>query len=107
MHAFHGLHPEEKIIGNDFELDLDVQYIPDLGIISGIADTVNYVRLFEIVHEQMMIPRDLLETFAMELADLVHREFPRVKKIDISIKKLHPPINGFSGNVGVRFNKSF
>ena len=50
---------------------------------------------------------ELLETFVMEVTDLLHKKYPSVKKIDISLSKLNPPIAKFTGSVGVKYSKEF
>jgi 7,8-dihydroneopterin aldolase/epimerase/oxygenase len=103
FHAFHGLFPEEKKTGNDFDVQLIVDYYPGEEIITSIDATVNYARLYEIIKTEMQKPRELLETLAMEITEIIHESFQQVIKIDINIKKLHPPITQFTGSVGVRY----
>ena len=107
FYAFHGLYGEEKKTGNEFEVSLCIDFDPVETVITNIAVTVNYARLYEIVKTEMQKPRALLETLAMEIVESIHVSFPQINKADISIKKLHPPIIQFSGNVGVRYQKEF
>ena len=105
--SFHGLYAEEKKTGNEFEVNLTVSYMPPPGLITGIEETVNYTKLSELVKEEMQKPRDLLETLVMEITGLIHSSFPQVKKVEIAVTKLHPPITQFTGTVGVRYQKEF
>jgi 7,8-dihydroneopterin aldolase/epimerase/oxygenase len=105
--AYHGLFAEERKTGNEFEVNLAVSYIPDQKVITQLEHSINYVKLHELIKAEMKQHRDLLETFVMELAEKVHTEFPSVKKIDISIEKLHPPIVRFTGSVGVKYTKEY
>jgi 7,8-dihydroneopterin aldolase/epimerase/oxygenase len=107
FHAYHGLYPEEKKTGNEFEVALSVDYLSGEDIIKTLDATVNYARLFEIIKTEMQKPRELLETLAMEIAAIIYQTYPQVTKIDLSIKKLHPPIVQFTGHVGVRYLKEF
>jgi len=104
--AFHGVYEEEKKVGNDYEVNLDVSFYIKKKIIH-LAETADYSRLHAIISEEMQIPRKLLETFLMELAERIRDEFPQLKKIDASIRKLHPPIPGIVGNVAVRYSKEY
>ncbi|MBK7289287.1 MAG: dihydroneopterin aldolase [Chitinophagaceae bacterium] len=81
--------------GNEFEVKLAVSYDPGSELIDELVETVNYASLFSILQEEMQKPRELLETFVMEVADLLHKKYPSVKKIDISLSKLNPPIAKF------------
>jgi dihydroneopterin aldolase len=105
--AFHGFYEEERKTGNEFELDIAVTYQPTSGTITGIADTVNYVDLYSLLKTEMQKPRHLMETLVMEVAELIHLSFSQVKKIDISITKLHVPIAQFTGTAGVRYKKEY
>lgn len=105
--AFHGLYQEEKIIGNEFEVNLTVAHVSKKATIADLDDTINYAGLYSMLQTEMQKPRELLETFAMELAEGIHVAFPLVKKIDIAITKLHPPIPRFTGTVTVSYSREF
>jgi 7,8-dihydroneopterin aldolase/epimerase/oxygenase len=105
--AYHGLYAEERKTGNEFEIDISVAYQPASGTITGISDTVNYSGLYALLKTEMQKPRHLLETFVMEVAEVIHLSFPQIKKIEISITKLHVPIAKFTGTAGVRYEKDY
>ena len=105
--AYHGLYAEETKTGNEFEINLVVSYQPSSGTITGIADTVNYAELYALMKTEMQKPRHLLETLVMEVTEIIHAAFPQVKKLEISITKLHVPIAKFTGTAGVRYKKDF
>ena len=105
--AHHGLYAEERKTGNEFEVNLIVSYQPSSGTITDISDTVNYVQLYDLLKVEMQKPRHLLETFVMGVTELIHVAFPQIKKVKISITKLHPPIAKFTGTVGVNYTKEY
>jgi 7,8-dihydroneopterin aldolase/epimerase/oxygenase len=105
--AKHGLFAEEQKIGNEFEVDLFVFYDPGDILINELSETVNYASLFAILKDEMQKPRKLLETFVMEITDLLHSIYPSIRKIEINISKLNPPIVKFTGRVGVKYVKEF
>ena len=107
FYAYHGLYAEEKKAGNEFEINLTVSYSPVSGTITGISDTVNYAELYALLKKEMQHPRHLLETLMMEVTEAIHLSFPMIKKIEISITKLHVPIVQFTGTAAVRFVKEF
>jgi hypothetical protein len=43
----------------------------------------------------------------METGKEIHYEFPYVKSISISIKKMHPPVEGMQGAAGVSWHREF
>ena len=105
--AYHGLFAEERKTGNEFEVNLAVSFEPDETVITELNHSINYAKLHALVKEEMKQHRDLLETFVMELAEKIKTVFPEIKKIDISIEKLHPPIIQFHGSVGVKYVKEY
>lgn len=109
LHFFakHGLYAEERKTGNEFEVNLTIAYEPTSGTITDLSDTVNYVYIYDLLKMEMQKPRNLLETFAMEVTELMHSSFPEIKKIEISITKLHPPIVKFTGTIGVKYSKEY
>ena len=104
--AHHGLYPEEKKVGAEFEVNLFVSFYPS-DKITALDETINYEKLYRLLKEEMQKPRELLETFVMEVTQVIHLSFPSVKKIEISISKLQAPIAGFIGNVTVEYSKEF
>lgn len=100
--AYHGLHDEEKIRGNDFEVDVVVYYRP-LKTVQSINETINYEEVFRLVEARMRIATPLLETVAMEMAHGILNKFLLSEEVKVSIKKLNPPIKDIKGSVGVSF----
>jgi dihydroneopterin aldolase len=105
--AYHGLYAEERKTGNEFEINLSVSYQPLSGTITDISDTINYAELYTLLKTEMQKPRHLLETFLMEVSEIIHLAFPQIKKIEISITKLHVPIAKFNGTAGVNYEKEY
>ena len=105
--AYHGLYAEEKKTGNEFEINLLVTYNSITGTIKNLSETVNYSALYNILKSEMQKPRGLLETFVMEVAETIYAAFPFIKKVDLTITKIQPPIAGFTGSVGVKYLKEY
>jgi dihydroneopterin aldolase len=104
--AYHGLYEEEQKTGNEYEVNLTASFEPE-AVITDISDTLNYVNLYELIREEMSKPTDLLETLAMTITTRIHEKMPGIKKISISIYKLHPPISKFPGVVGASYEKEW
>jgi dihydroneopterin aldolase len=103
----HGMYAEERKVGNQFEIDLTVSYKAPKQTITSIEETVNYVGIYRIVEEEFSAHKHLLETCAMQICGRLHDQFPEIKKVCISIKKISPPITNFTGSVGVTFSRNF
>ena len=105
--AYHGLQPEERQKGNDFVVNMEVSYVSKGGIVTSLEDTIDYAQLFNIINTTMQLPVDLLETLVQTIAHDVHRQFPHVKHVIVSVEKLNPPIDKFSGSAAVSYRAEF
>lgn len=105
--AYHGLYDLEKKNGNEFELDVAISFRHAEGIIRHIDDTINYASVYEIINVEMQKPRELLETFLDELAQLLKSSFPRILNVDLTLYKLTAPIEELKGKVGVQLRRDF
>ena len=107
FYGFHGLYVNESFTGNEFEIDLRVRIHPAVEVIRKMEESISYVSLYELVKKRMQQREALLETLAMDIANLVNKEFAGVKEINISITKLTPPFENFLGKVGISYQKIF
>ena len=105
--AAHGLYTEEKLVENEFEVNLSLQVKAPKTKITSIDQTINYARVYELTKEIVTKPEALLETLAMRIADTLRQQFPSLKKISVQVIKLHPPIASFSGSVSVTYSCKF
>ena len=105
--AYHGCLIEEKKIGSDYSVDLEVE--ADLKISSTtdmLSDTVDYVLLNKIVKEEMQKPSHLLETVASQILNRLFNEDNLVEKATVWISKLNPPIGGDVEKVTIKMTKN-
>ncbi|MBU3743932.1 MAG: dihydroneopterin aldolase [Sediminibacterium sp.] len=102
--GFHGLYPEEATLGNEFEVNVTIRVGEEHPTIDAHTPPVDYSKAFQIIDARMKIATPLLETLATEIANDLLQSFPPAVHISISICKLHPPIPGFTGKVGVEFD---
>ncbi|NQV51537.1 MAG: dihydroneopterin aldolase [Flavobacteriales bacterium] len=93
MHAKHGCHAEERRTGGPFSVDVCVygDFSPAT-LSDDIQDAVDYVGLMDLVTEIMAIPKNLIETVAADLAGAILERFQTVRKVDITIRKMKPPV---------------
>lgn len=106
IRAFHGLYPEERIIGNDFILDVFVT-IPGTTHIDHIADTVNYQGLYNIVKKVMAIPQPLLEQVVYSITDAIKEKYPEIQKSSVTLRKMNPPMGATIRNSMVSLEKTY
>ncbi len=104
--AYHGLYKEEKVLGAEFEVNAAIVIAAEEKI-TELKQTVNYVSVYNMIKKRMAIATPLLETLAQELIEEIYQSDKRIESISISIKKIHPPLTNFTGNVSVSLIKHF
>jgi dihydroneopterin aldolase len=93
--AYHGWYPEEQKLGNQFIVDIDVDFDAEKHFSEDrLSNTINYEQLYEIVEEQMKQTKKLIETVARNILNDTKKRFPAAKNVRVSIKKLNPPLKG-------------
>ncbi|MGN7989836.1 dihydroneopterin aldolase [Pedobacter sp. 22226] len=101
--ALHGYYPEEQLIGNHFVVDLETEFTPQ-GFDDELAQTVNYEDLNNIILLEMKHTQKLLETVLKNIISKVIELYPFVDTINVSIKKLNPPMPGQIGHSFVKLS---
>lgn len=98
--AHHGLYEEERVIGNDFMLDVWIDTNIQMAAVitehnvEKVVNTVNYELVYEICRIEMGKPQKLLETVIEEIIYRLKRHFPNMQMIQIKLRKMTPPIGG-------------
>ena len=101
FHSFHGIYDEEKATGGEFLVNVNAGF--NCNEATNLGDTVDYVTVFELVKTRMNQPTPLLETIAIDIANTILAQFSIIEEVQISIKKIEPPIPDFRGSVGVSY----
>ncbi len=104
--SYHGIHEEEKILGNEYEVNAEVSF-EEKGPVVHIHETINYTQIYALIKQRMNIPTHLLETVAQDLAQQIRALDPVIKSITISIEKKNPPLPNIQGSVGVTYKREF
>ena len=103
FYAYHGVMPQEKVVGNTFWVSLTVEADVFAAAESDrLEDTLSYAEMFEVVKGEMAVPSQLLEHLAARIAKSLRLRFPSITGIDITVTKKNPPIVGQMEGVGVR-----
>jgi len=101
--ALHGFYPEEQLTGNHFIIDLETEFSP-LGFDDELKQTVNYEDLNTIILEEMKNTQKLLETVLNNIITKVIKLYPFLETVNVSIKKLNPPMPGQIGHSFVKLS---
>ncbi|MCX6326563.1 MAG: dihydroneopterin aldolase [Bacteroidia bacterium] len=102
FYSFHGHFKEERIVGNKFLVDVNIETDMTMAAESdNLKDAVNYQRVYEIIKQQMDHKSHLLENIAGRILDAIYAEMDGIKKATVKVSKMNPPMGGKIGSVSV------
>lgn len=102
FHAFHGVLQQEGIVGNDYLVNLVLDYDFSSALkTDDLQGTLNYAEVYQKVREEMAVPSKLLEHVAGRIAHRLFSDFPEIQKLQLSITKVNPPMGANSDGAGV------
>ncbi|MDE6177352.1 MAG: dihydroneopterin aldolase [Paramuribaculum sp.] len=109
IHACHGVMPQERIVGNEFELSLRLDL--DRSVAEGAANdsldlTVNYAEVIETIRNEMKRESLLLENVVRRIAVAILSRFDAIEGGCIDLRKLTPPCGVECEGVGVTISFS-
>lgn len=94
-HAKHGYYKEERVEGNDFEVDL-IFYadLAEAGKLDDLNKTIDYQEAEELVRTIMEGPSvKLIETLCHSIGERLIENFDKVSKLEVKVRKLNPPLS--------------
>ena len=108
IYAFHGVLPEEKILGTYYILSLEIKAnLLKAAETDCLEDTINYAEINKIIHEEMKISSELLEHVAGRILEKIKEKFSEISSIKIKITKTKPPMQGEMVGVSIVLKKNF
>lgn len=98
FYAYHGVLPQERIVGGHYRIDVELVIIPPLRALTEdvLDDTVNYADAFALIRQQMDQPVNLLEHLANRITEALYAQFPQIEAVKLQITKVTPPISGIA-----------
>lgn len=105
FHAFHGVMPQERLTGNDYRVDLKIDFPLEKAVGSDdVDDTLNYATVYTAVKEEMDVPSQLIERVAYRIADRLFRTFKAINEVEIKVEKCNPPMGADCEGSGVELH---
>ena len=105
FHAFHGVLPQERLVGGNFVVDLRVGYpLAQTMASDQVEDTLNYASLYALVEREMQQPSALLEHVAGRITQAIAKNFPQALSIDLTLTKQNPPMGADCKGAGVEMH---
>ncbi len=102
FHAYHGVMPQERMVGNDYNVSLRIRYDISQAMVSDkVEDTLNYAEVFQLVSQEMAVPSSLIERVAGRIGDRLFRRFPTIEEMELKIMKINPPMGADCEGAGV------
>lgn len=94
IYAFHGLHPEEKKLGQRFYVSLDCSLdLKEAGESDDYAKTICYKKLTDIVLQVATERRfKIIEALAETVSEAVLETFPKIREVKVRVDKPAAPI---------------
>lgn len=104
FHAFHGLLPHERKVGNEFEVNIRVSFqITDSSVADDLSGSLCYAELYALAKEIMNIPANTLEHVAAALGKAILSRWNSLESVETSVSKIAPPIPSFHGKATVKW----
>ncbi|MCU9615265.1 dihydroneopterin aldolase [Caldibacillus lycopersici] len=108
FYGYHGVLPEEKVLGQRFIVDLTVAAdLKKAGETDDLAETVNYAEMYfvckEIVEGESY---QLIEAVAEKIAQTILEKYSKVQFCTVKLIKPDPPIPGHYRSVAVEITRT-
>lgn len=107
FYGYHGVLPQERELGQQFEVDLELQLdLREPGKTDDPGQTVDYAGVYETVRRVVTgAPSKLIEAVAEQIAGAVLRQFD-VQQVLVRVKKPAAPVPGQFGYMAVEIVRS-
>ncbi len=101
-----GYYPEEKVIGQDLEVDIEVS-VKAQGEADQLEATINYATIYEQVAQVVKASRvDLIEALIEEIIEAVGQIDPsRTNRVRVRLRKMNVPIDGVFDSVEIEMER--
>ncbi len=103
FYSFHGCLHEESVVGAEYLVNIMVETnTDDAEKNDNLQSTVDYVDIYNAIKKEMDKPSKLLESVMERMIVSIKGISADISGIDVSIKKLSPPIGGNVDSVELR-----
>ena len=107
IYAYHGVLPEENIVGTYYLVNLEVHTDFWKATESDkLQHTVSYADINDIVHQEMKINSKLMEHVCGRILRAIENQFPQITYVKIKMTKQSPPMQGEMQGASVEIEKN-
>lgn len=99
--AYHGHLPEEAVLGGHFRVNVWVNtHTAEVEKTDDLNDTVDYVKIIEVVKKEMARRSNMIEVPAKRIVDAILL-LKKVQKVKVELEKIQPPIDAIFNKISV------
>ena len=108
FYAYHGVLSDEQSLGGKFEVDVDLHANLLRGATTDrLQQTVDYERVYDCIKTLVLGKKyNLIEALAETIADGLLKEFKRLTKVVVRVRKPSAPVKGVIDYVEVEITRS-
>lgn len=94
FYAYHGVLEYEKVHGNEFEVDIEMNCdLDELKDSDDLSKTVDYLAVYNLVKKIFTEKKyDLIESVNQKVCKAIIESFPLVNSVKVNIRKLNAPL---------------
>ncbi len=106
FYSYHGHFKEEQLIGSRFLVNVTLETNLNKAALSDkLADTINYLSVYQLIKDEMDIKSHLLENVAERIIKRLHSTYPDLFKVKVKISKINPTMGGQIDKVSVTLER--
>jgi dihydroneopterin aldolase len=95
FYAFHGCMDEEAVAGGKYVVNIEIIADVQNSLLSDdLNDTIDYVKVYELVKSEMMVRSKLIEHVAGRIMNQMKALNEKIQGVKVEIIKIKPPIPG-------------
>ncbi len=108
FYGYHGVLSEEQSVGGKFEADVDIYSdFSEAAKKDSLKQTIDYHAVYKFLYKMALEQKYyLIEALASRIADELLRNFERINKVIVRVRKNNPPLGGVVDCVEVEVEKS-
>ena len=108
FYAYHGVLSEEQSVGGKFEADVDIYTnFESAAEHDSLQQTINYDKVYKFMYQLALEQKYyLIESLATKIANELLRNFEKIEKVAVRVRKNNPPLGGVVDCVEVEVIKS-
>ena len=108
FYGYHGVLSEEQSVGGKFEADVDIYTdFSEAAKKDSLKQTIDYNAVYKFLYKMALDQKYyLIEALASRIADELLKNFVKIEKVNVRVRKNNPPLGGVVDCVEVEVEKS-